>query len=88
MLTQLHIRDLAIVSAQELDLQAGLSVLTGETGAGKPSLIACRTVIGFGAPNLQGSAATHGAPLGDDEVAAVRRLIASMAWSPATTGRR
>jgi DNA repair protein RecN (Recombination protein N) len=39
MLTQLHIRDLAIVSAQELDLQAGLSVLTGETGAGKSILI-------------------------------------------------
>ena len=39
MLTQLHIRDLAIVSAQELELQAGLSVLTGETGAGKSILI-------------------------------------------------
>jgi len=39
MLTQLHIRDLAIVSAQELELQGGLSVLTGETGAGKSILI-------------------------------------------------
>ena len=39
MLTQLHIRDLAIVSTQELDLQGGLSVLTGETGAGKSILI-------------------------------------------------
>jgi DNA repair protein RecN (Recombination protein N) len=39
MLTQLHIRDLAIVSAQELELQTGLSVLTGETGAGKSILI-------------------------------------------------
>jgi DNA repair protein RecN (Recombination protein N) len=39
MLTQLHIRDLAIVTAQELELSPGLSVLTGETGAGKSILI-------------------------------------------------
>ncbi len=39
MLTQLLIRDLAIVSAQELELSPGLSVLTGETGAGKSILI-------------------------------------------------
>ncbi|MEN8177453.1 MAG: DNA repair protein RecN [Pseudomonadota bacterium] len=39
MLTQLHIRDLAIVSAQQLELSPGLSVLTGETGAGKSILI-------------------------------------------------
>ncbi len=38
----------------------------------KPSLIACRTVIGYGAPTKQGTAATHGAPLGDDEIAAAR----------------
>jgi transketolase len=41
----------------------------------KPSLIACKTVIGFGAPSKQGSAATHGAPLGDDEVAAARKTL-------------
>src|ERR1700720_207821 len=38
----------------------------------KPSLIACRTVIGFGAPNKQGSEKTHGTPLGKDEIAAAR----------------
>jgi len=38
----------------------------------RPSLIACRTVIGFGAPNRQGSEKVHGAPLGADEVAKTR----------------
>ena len=38
----------------------------------RPSLICCRTVIGRGAPHKQGTAATHGAPLGEDEVAAAR----------------
>jgi len=41
----------------------------------RPSLIACRTVIGYGAPNKQGTAATHGAPLGEDEVAAARQTL-------------
>ena len=41
----------------------------------RPSLIACATVIGFGAPRKQGSAAAHGAPLGAEEVAAARRTL-------------
>ncbi len=41
----------------------------------RPSLIACRTIIGKGAPNKQGTAATHGSPLGAEEVAAVRETI-------------
>ncbi len=41
----------------------------------RPSLIACRTIIGFGAPHKQGTAATHGAPLGDDEIAAARQTL-------------
>jgi transketolase len=44
---------------------------------GKPSLICCKTVIGFGAPNKQGTEATHGAPLGAEEVAAAR---AALGW--------
>jgi transketolase len=39
---------------------------------GKPSMIACRTVIGQGAPNKAGSHKVHGAPLGDEEIAATR----------------
>ncbi len=46
----------------------------------KPTLICCKTVIGSGAPNKQGTASTHGAPLGDDEIAATRE---AMGWAPA-----
>jgi transketolase len=41
----------------------------------RPSLIRCRTIIGFGAPNVQGTAATHGAALGKDEVEATREAL-------------
>ena len=42
----------------------------------RPSLIACKTVIGYGAPTKQGTAATHGAPLGDEEIAGARDALA------------
>ncbi len=48
---------------------------------GRPTLICCKTVIGFGAPNKQGSASTHGAPLGKDEVAASRKSL-GWDWPP------
>jgi len=41
----------------------------------KPSLIACRTVIGYGAPNKEGTSGCHGSPLGADEIAAVRKKL-------------
>lgn len=44
----------------------------------RPSLIACRTTIGFGAPNKAGSHDVHGAPLGDEEIAATRE---NLGWS-------
>jgi transketolase len=42
-----------------------------------PALICCKTIIGFGAPNKQGTASTHGAPLGEDEIQASR---AELGW--------
>ena len=47
------------------------SVLYGE----KPSLIACRTTIGFGSPNKSGTAGSHGAPLGEEEIVATRKAL-------------
>lgn len=41
----------------------------------RPSLVACKTIIGKGAPNKQGTSATHGAALGPDEVAAAREEL-------------
>jgi transketolase len=41
----------------------------------QPSLICCKTIIGWGAPNKQGSKATHGEPLGAEEVSAARQTL-------------
>ncbi|MFW5634309.1 MAG: transketolase [Erythrobacter sp.] len=49
--------------------------ITEAKEAGRPSLVACRTVIGKGSPNKQGTAATHGAPLGAQEIAATREML-------------
>ena len=46
--------------------------------ADRPSLIACRTTIGFGAPNKGGTEKSHGSPLGADEIAAARQRLG---WS-------
>lgn len=41
----------------------------------RPTMIVCKTVIGFGAPNKQGKESCHGAPLGDDEIALARKEL-------------
>ena len=41
----------------------------------RPTLIRCRTIIGYGSPNKQGTAASHGAALGDDEIAKTREQL-------------
>ena len=41
----------------------------------RPSLLCCKTIIGFGAPTKQGKASSHGSPLGDDEIAGAREAL-------------
>lgn len=60
------------------DPEAIATALQKAKRTGTPSLIACKTVIGKGAPNKQGTAATHGAPLGDEELQAARD---AMGWA-------
>ncbi|RWA73773.1 transketolase [Mesorhizobium sp.] len=57
------------------DMEAVAAAIETARQSDRPSLIACRTVIGKGAPNLGGSEKTHGAPLGDAEIAATRQNI-------------
>lgn len=51
------------------------AILVARAETRRPTLICCKTVIGFGAPNKQGSESVHGAPLGPDEVAAARERL-------------
>ena len=51
------------------------AIEAARTETGRPSLICCRTIIGWGSPNKQGTEATHGAALGADEVARTRENI-------------
>ena len=54
-------------------ISEAISAARQETG--RPTIIRCKTVIGFGSPAKGGTAGIHGAPLGDDEVAATRRQL-------------
>ncbi len=53
------------------------AIAQAQVDCGKPTLICCKTVIGFGSPNKQGSESSHGAPLGKDEISATR---AHLGW--------
>jgi transketolase len=57
------------------DVAAVSAAIAAAKLADKPTLICCKTVIGKGSPNLQGSDKVHGAALGDKEIAAVREAI-------------
>ena len=56
-------------------LQVKSAIEKAKSETNKPTLICCKTIIGWGAPNKQGTADTHGAPLGDDEIKQVRENI-------------
>ncbi len=57
------------------DADAIAAALTRAQSADKPTLIACKTQIGFGAPNKANSEKAHGSPLGADEIAATRKAL-------------
>lgn len=57
------------------DPEAVAAAIEAAQADDRPSLIACRTTIGYGSPNKGGTSATHGAPLGDDEIAATREFL-------------
>jgi transketolase len=64
-----------VVQCDGLDAGSVRAALDEARADSRPSLIACRTIIGYGAPNKQGTSATHGAALGPDEVAAARKEL-------------
>jgi len=51
------------------------AIRTAQNETDRPTLICCRTTIGFGSPNKQGKESSHGAPLGKDEIAATRAQL-------------
>ncbi|WP_026292960.1 transketolase [Rudaea cellulosilytica] len=51
------------------------AIISAQENENKPTLIICKTIIGFGAPNKQGTESAHGAALGKDEVAAARKTL-------------
>ena len=57
------------------DLDAVAAAIEAAQADPRPSLIACRTVIGYGAPNKAGTAGSHGAPLGEEEIAGAREAL-------------
>jgi len=54
-------------------IRAAIETARAETN--KPTLICCKTIIGFGSPNKQGTSGVHGAALGEDEVTAARKEL-------------
>jgi len=66
----------AVNGHDPVEIQQAIDTARAESE--RPTLICTRTVIGFGSPNKQGTEATHGAPLGAEEVAATR---ANLGWN-------
>ena len=64
-----------VLSCDGHDSEAIAGAITEARNTSQPSFIACKTVIGFGAPNKEGTASTHGSPLGDEEIAGARKKL-------------
>src|SRR5690606_14312890 len=63
------------------DPEAVSAAIDAAKSSDRPSLIACKTVIGYGAPKKGGTAATHGPPLGAEEIAGAREKL-GWAYAP------
>ena len=61
-------------NAEEIDA----AIIAAKKNTDQPTLICCKTIIGFGSPNKEGKEDCHGAPLGEDEISATR---ARLGWS-------
>lgn len=57
------------------DPQAIATAIEAAQKSDRPSLIACKTVIAFGAPKKAGTSASHGSPLGEEEIAGARKAL-------------
>ncbi|WP_420935078.1 transketolase [Alteromonas sp. A081] len=55
--------------------QVKAAIEKAQENSTKPTLICCKTTIGFGSPNKEGTESCHGAPLGDDEIVATREKL-------------
>ena len=64
-----------VVSCDGHDFADIRRALTEAQNDPRPSLVACKTIIGYGAPTKQGTAATHGAPLGEEEINGTREAL-------------
>ncbi|MGH6659740.1 MAG: 1-deoxy-D-xylulose-5-phosphate synthase N-terminal domain-containing protein, partial [Sphingomicrobium sp.] len=64
-----------VLECDGLDADAVSRAIEEASADSRPSLVRCKTIIGYGAPDKQGTAATHGSPLGAEEVAKARETL-------------
>ena len=62
------------VDGHNLD-ELNAAIVSAKAETGKPTMIFCKTTIGFGSPNKSGTSDAHGAPLGDEEIAKTREAL-------------
>jgi transketolase len=64
-----------VLSCDGHDMNAVSAAITEAKTDSRPSMICCKTIIGLGAPNKQGTSGVHGAPIGDTEIALARDVL-------------